>query len=155
MLIPDNIYFYGLNAIFLTKSVLICEPEYDFEVISLVSSVKDYRLCWLLNRHLKFDFSRVDDLMLPAQKKKKGGTFSNYFFYDEMNKLNYFLLANKDGGVFLLPELKQVDYIIKLEGFMADEKKKELLEELKLVPYLETVFGNSLDELKSKANLLF
>jgi hypothetical protein len=140
---------------FLSKTILICEPEYDFEIISLVSSVKDYRLCWLLNTHLRFDFIRIENLVVPQQKKKAKGYFNVFAFYDDADKMDYFLMENKENGNFLLPELKTVDYILKLEGVLAEEKKEELLNELKQVPYVEAVFSNSLGELKNKANLLF
>jgi shikimate kinase len=139
----------------LSKNILVCEPEFDFEVISLVSSVKDYRLCWLLNTQLNMDFTRVDDLIIQQTKRKGRNFFTTYGYYDEINKMNYFLITNKFEGNLLLPELKTVDYILKLEGFLATEKKEELLDELKHISYLEAVFGNQINELKNKANLLF
>ena len=139
----------------MSKNVLICEPEYDFEVISLVSSVKDYRLCWLLNKELRFDFVKIDDLEIPQMRRKKIASFSVFNYHDELERMDYFLLSNKENGSYLLPELKSVDYILKLDGPIVGEKKEELMDELKRVPYLETVFSNSINELKNKANLLF
>jgi len=134
---------------------LDCEPEYEFEVISIVSSMKDYRLCWLINKHLGIEFARTDDLEIPQPRSKKTGCFARYVLKDEVEKMDYFLMANKDNGIFLLPELKTVDYIIKLEGYLKEEVKEQWLQELKQIPFLEAVFGNPLHELKSKDNLLF
>jgi hypothetical protein len=137
------------------SEALDCEPEYEFEVISIVTSLKDYRLCWLLNKHLRLDFFRMDDLAVPLPRKKKNGYFTRYAFNDEVEKMNYALLANKSEGNLLLPELKTVDYILKMEGYLKEEKKEQFMETLKQAPFLEAVFGNALSELKSKDNLLF
>jgi hypothetical protein len=139
----------------LTKNILTWEPEYDFEVISIVSPLKNYRLCWLLNNALNFDFSLYQELEVQWPRKKKTGYFSMYHYYDDIDKMNYYLIANKSDGLLLLGELKNVDYLLKLQGFLASELKADILEAIKKISLVDAVFNTQLSELKNKELLLF
>lgn len=109
----------------------------------------------MLNSRLGFDFVRKDDLEAPLPRKKKNAYFNLYRHYDDIDKMNYFLIANKFEGNVLLNELKKVDYIIKMDGYLSEELKPELISEIKNMPFIDAVFDTQLHELKHKTNLLF
>jgi len=133
------------------------EPEFDFKLITIVSSLKDYRTCWLLNNTLKISFLRMPELEVPLTKKNKTAFFNLFEYYDHLDKMKYNLISNKDNGDMLLPELKTIDYIIKLEGDLdtAELKQEEWIATLKTIPFIEAVFAAEPEELKSRNNLIF
>jgi hypothetical protein len=137
------------------KSVFTLDYDFDFEVISIVSSVKEYRLCLVLNNLFGFDMYRLPDLEIQLKKKKNIAIFNIFHHYDDIDKMNYYLIGNKFESELLLPELKMVDYVLKLEGFKAAEIKEEMITKLKTAAPIQAVFNTSLDSLKDKTNLLF
>jgi hypothetical protein len=147
----------------LEKLELDFEEDYEFEIISIVASIKSYRLCAILHKVFDLDFTREPDLEI-AFKKKKVSRFDLFRYTDEIDKMDYYLIGNKSQSdineesektALLLPELKMVDFIIKLEGFLATEKKAKLVQKLKQDPNIQTIIDTPINELKNKINLLF
>ncbi len=120
----------------------------------MISSLKDYRLCWAINRTLNIELTRQDDLEISNAKKRQEASFNLFHYEDEINFLHYYLIANKSAGAFLLPELKQVDYLLMLRGDAAEETKEELLQQLKNLAGIEALFAANPAELRSKENLI-
>ena len=140
-----------------TKSLYLdFEFDYDFELISIVSSYRDYRLCWYLNKTLGFNLAWKEEVKVEQTKKRQAAGYFNLFSYeDELNKMQYFFVSNKSAGEFLVPELKQVDYFLELSGGNAPEEKERILTALKEVHIVEAVFPTEASALKSKQNLVF
>lgn len=139
----------------LGKLVLDTEFEYDFDLIALVSPVKDYRLCWLINKHLNIDLCRNEDLEINLTREKKLAYFSLYSYYDNLDKLSVFLLNNKFNNDYLLPELKQADFLLMIKGGLADIEKDRYVSAIKAIPVVQTLFEINPYSLKSKQNLIF
>ena len=139
----------------MAKSVFTLDYDYDFEIISIVSSVKEYRLCLVLNNLFGFDMYRLPDLEIQLKKRKNIAIFNIFHHYDDIDKMNYYLIGNKFESELLLPELKMVDYVLKLDGFKAAEMKEEMITKLKTAATIQAAFDTSLDSLKDKTNLLF
>ena len=55
------------------KKKLVVDYEIDFDLFGLISTVKDYKLAWLLNKHLSIHLTREEDLSI---------TFASGFFAD-------------------------------------------------------------------------
>ncbi len=94
------------------KTKLSVQYTSDFKVFAVFSQQKDYRLCWLLNRYLHFDLKKLSPFVYVPYKKNETCLFSAYYYKDTINRLDYFLVANKcpDGVLFELP--KNMDYLL-------------------------------------------
>jgi hypothetical protein len=46
----------------LNRKVLKFEIDLDFVLIAITTSLKDYRICYYINKCLNFNFTRIDDL---------------------------------------------------------------------------------------------
>ena len=104
----------------------------DYELIAVHSSLDDYKLAYMLNKELGVQLSKnlaYVEIAIPEGKS----AFSNYIFDDEKNDVVWTLIENKttiinsnkqttslfeqvDITVFLLPEFKKADYLIKIEN---------------------------------------
>jgi hypothetical protein len=97
----------------------------------------------------------MPDLEIMLKRKKKTVAFNVFHHYDDIDKMDYYLISNKYENELLLPELKIVDYVLKLDGFEPKDKKTEMIHRLKNVPQIQAVIDTSINELKDKTHLLF
>jgi len=105
-----------------------------YTLVGLSTQLKDYRLSFLLNKLPGFRFSRIDDLMVIVPDEEEQIPFSIYTSQDEENFNNYTLLSNRSTDHFLVPSVRQADYLLIVEGPFKKQQKNELLNELRTVP---------------------
>lgn len=139
-----------------TKLTLDIEYDYEFILIGISCHARDYRLCWALNKEIGFDFVKDDDIELRTKKNQTITSFSKFSYYDEDQRLKYILISNKGTNDYLVPEQKkQADYLLMIEGSMADAEQNEFITRLKQIELIQLAFKIEVDSLKSKQNLLF
>lgn len=129
--------------------------DFDFPLIGISSSLKDYRLCWQINRALNIELCRQKDLLVSNEKKRQEAYFNLFQFEDAIDFLRYFLIANKSAGSLFIPELKQADFFMMLRGDAAKETALVVMEKLKSLPGIEAVFETNPAKLCSRQNLIF
>ena len=82
----------------MTKLILDIEYEYDFQLFGIVSSVRDYKLAWWLNKELRLDLKKADEIDLFSDKKQKECWLSYYVFDTEMYDFTF--IKNKSVDFF-------------------------------------------------------
>ena len=143
----------------------------DYELIAIHSSLEDYKLAYCLNKELGLQLQKNDNYIEIAIPEGKSA-FENFAFDDEKNDVIWTLIENKttiinsnkqtsslfeqvDITVFLLPEYKKADYLIKIEnidyGFDADE----IIDTILKIKNVTTAYSVDTTNLKSKNNLIF
>ena len=103
---------------------LILEPENDFKLIGIASHENDYRLSWALNKCFGFELAKVNDFHINHPKLKIDVNYSMYEFYDDNSELAYHLISNKSEKGFLLPEIKNIDFIMRISGHPDQETRR-------------------------------
>jgi len=141
------------------------EPKSTF--CGLYSSEEFYYLISLLNEKLGIKLKRSQK---DISFKNSVTAFMAYYHVDKKNDFEMFVYKNslssktetKEGeGLFfqeskerlLLPELGSVDFILKIEGDQSIFV--ELLEKIRIIKEVVSVFKISEKKLKSKENLIF
>ncbi|MFD2563456.1 IPExxxVDY family protein [Aquimarina rubra] len=149
----------------------------DYDLIAIHCSLASYRLAFALNKYV--------DLRLFRKKqdiKFEYDTFSASFplfqYQDHFQYNTYSLLGNKyrtktetetapSTGLFaaaeedsyitkhLIPELKNVDYFLKIEAETSQFSSKSLTTKLLAIPQIITAYVVDYTQLKSKNNLIF
>lgn len=120
----------------------------NIKVIGIVSNLSIHRLAWMLNQELDWDLERVGDVMQESNgfvvlydennaQHDTSLSFPLHSFKDEGNKFDVDLITNKTPTSFLLKELKELDYILLLNGEMdfIPEKLLERISKLSQVLY--------------------
>lgn len=157
------------------KHQLLLDDYYDlsFSLIAIHCRLEDYRLAYLLNKHLNIS------LMRKAQDLDYNFLESSYAIY-EWNDSNYQttwnLISNvckkeeeslqSSGSLFgnekkvlktyhLLPEFKKVDFFIKISTDEGLVDEKPILKTLQTIPQLITSYRVDTEKIKSKDNLIF
>ena len=143
----------------------------DYELIAVHSSLDDYKLAYMLNKELGVQLSKnlaYVEIAIPEGKS----AFSNYIFDDEKNDIVWTLIENKttiinsnkqttslfeqvDITVFLLPEFKKADYLIKIENIDYGFDSESIVDKIQEIKNVTTAYTIDITNLKSKNNLIF
>lgn len=150
--------------------------EIDYNLIAIHTPLEDYRLAYFINQQLSIILSKsLDEVHISV---KEGETcFSRFYFYDKVKDIDWNLLQNKNEvigtnkkiktdlfsnqfeteytKVYLLPELKKVDYFLKIENNERDLIIEDVLTKLRAINRLSTVYEIDTRTIKSKNNLIF
>lgn len=150
--------------------------EEPFELIAIHCSVEDYKMAYLLNKMVFMKFERCSK-DLDFTRNNEQVFFTIYNFEDVQNHTNYYLIANKSHQVeqvhtaykndhtsllfdnsethYLLPELKKIDYFIKVERESGVFPSRDLVSEINEIKQVFTTYSVEVDSIKSKSNLIF
>jgi hypothetical protein len=143
----------------------------DYELIAVHSSLDDYKLAYMLNKALGIQLGKNNayvEIAIPEGKS----AFSNYIFDDEKNDVVWTLIENKttiinsnkvttslfeqvDITVFLLPEFKKADYLIKIENIDYGFDSESIIEKIQEIKNVTMAYTIDITNLKSKNNLIF
>ncbi|MFN0050490.1 MAG: IPExxxVDY family protein [Cytophagales bacterium] len=135
---------------------LIFDYDYDFVLVGLVSSVKEFKLAWYINQFLGIDLAKCKELEYDFLKDCKI-SISNFIFETEYSSFR--LLKNRSVAFinttkpYLLPELKNYDYFALLNGSFADYYIDNI-KKLNEIPIVELVRLLEVQKIKDKENLL-
>ncbi|MCX6247216.1 MAG: IPExxxVDY family protein [Bacteroidetes bacterium] len=140
----------------MSKKILLdirSEPAI-FTLIGISCHVKDYRISFLLNKHLGSDFLKMEDLKVALNNKKDPTGFSLYYYHDEDYFNTYYLMANRSQEFVLAPEVKQVDYLMIIEGEFRKAQKDRLIKSIRNIPNVLTAYEIKFAEIKNYETLL-
>jgi len=135
------------------KSPIEVDCYMNYQMIAIVSHLKDYVLCYNVNINLNFDLIKYDDLKIVSDVSDESN-FSWYYFYDEISRTSYYLLGNKCEKGNLLKSQKTVDYFLLIKNSVGDEQLKSILDSLRKIPKVMAVFKIDKGKLKKMDMLL-
>jgi len=138
-----------------SKKKLLIENDYDFFLYGISCSEKAYRLCFALNSKLKTAFSKSKDMEILEKNQSAQLKFQVFAFCNEEMFTDYRLILNKTDNKFLVPEFKQADYLLMVQGGMPFSEKNLILKKLKEISFIQTAFEIDPKKIKSKENFVF
>ncbi|MDX1752323.1 MAG: IPExxxVDY family protein [Salinimicrobium sediminis] len=149
--------------------------EQPYKLIAIHSSVEDYKLAYLLNKHLNLRLARSPkDIDLHMENDHV--LFAHFFYEDQQKYCSYHLVSNitrretmsgsgEDFLLFgehlavkksyLLPEFKQVDFLVKIEDEMDAVSEKLVISRILEIQQVSTAYAIDFDRIKTKENLIF
>jgi hypothetical protein len=150
--------------------------EVDYELIAIHTSLEDFRLAYFINQQLPIILSRSND-EIGVKTKDGEAMFAKFSFEDVSKDINWTLIQNKNeiivkkksleqnlfldenveinNKVYLLPELKKVDYFLKIENNCNTYKVDGIIQKLNNIDWISTVYDVNPETIKSKNNLIF
>ena len=155
---------------------LILDDVFDESVFTLIAihcTIEDYRLAYLLNKFLRINLCRK---RFDLDFKNGKSAYSIYNWEDKKQLIDWNLVSNmcktndytqiNSGLLFettqsitktynLLPELKTVNYLLKIDDELNLAKEKYIINTLLSVPQIATAYTIDQSQLKSKDNLIF
>ena len=159
----------------IVKFALDCFDFNDFELIAIQSGLEDYRLAFHLNKILQlYLFREKKDIHLTNDK---GDSFFSYYVYEDLkqdliwrlieNKTNILSKEMKHGSLFnelshpfetstyLIPELKNFDYLLQIENVDVFYSSEEIIHQISDIRNVSTVYAADTENIKSINNLIF
>lgn len=120
-------------------------PETDFLLFGICSQSRDYRMVWIINKNLGLHLERKNDIVPEGSNR-----FALFSFENKTTRLKYCLSANKNEGGIFIKELKQVDYLLLIEGNYQSVDSAALLSQLKQSESVLAAYELNPELLKSK-----
>ncbi len=150
--------------------------EVDYTLIAIHSSLEDYRLAYFINQKLPIILSKSKEEI--GVTVKEGEAFFSKFIFDDINNgILWTLIQNKNEitirkkstgqnlflnteveiatKIFLLSELKKVDYFLKIESNTDALNLEQVVSRLNIIERIAAVYVVNPEKIKSKNNLIF
>ena len=130
----------------MSKYRLEWDDESDFIAIGIASHQKDYRIAWALNKALDCSFIRLEDYESAGKKESHHAFFR---WKEPEDHYTFWLLANRGEEAFLLPDLKQADYIFVIDGMVDALDINQIQQDIRNIDTVLTAF--EVDQTKTKS----
>jgi hypothetical protein len=137
----------------MTRHQLSVSFDFDFVLIGIVSNIRDYRLCYAINKALGLDLQKQDNLELLINKRTESSHYSVYLYENEDSEI-FRLISNRGTKGFLIPEQKQIDYLFMVHSGL-DFSISECIKQLKTILFVQGAYQLDVHKLKSKEHLVF
>ena len=136
----------------MNRKTLKFEIDLDFVLVAITTSLRDYRLCYHINKRLNFNFTKSSDLEII--KEGMPVYFSLYQFHWEASDTDFYFIANKGSDGYLIPEMRKVDYFIMIRNYIADDELEKLVADLNKIQEIVAAVKIDPKKIKSRENLL-
>jgi hypothetical protein len=147
--------FTGAKVMILNRKFLKFEIDLDFVLIAVTTSLKDYRICYLINKFLHFNFVKIPDLSVDIYQGAGPVLFSLYHFNWEATETDFYFIANKGSDGYLVPEMKKADYFLLIKNYIDENDLDNLVSALNKIPEIVAAVKIDPKKIKSRENLLF
>ena len=132
--------------------------DYDFELIGIVSNVREHKLAWFLNKQPFFHFIKKKDIKIEFADDSSI-LISNYVSKKQFHQYtllkNRLVFSNQPKLQFILPELQRFDYLLKFNILVDSFDVDHLISSIKNIPVVDYTSHLDLSRIKQKENLLY
>lgn len=147
----------------------------EYGLIAIHSTLEDHRLAYFMNRELGIQLEKGPN-DIGVKIKEGESSFSRFVFEDEDNDNTWNLIQNRNKvtsaqsnataslfddetavitNVYLMPELKRVDYVLKIDNEPSTFDLDAVISKLLGIRQVTTAYKIDHQKLKSKNNLIF
>lgn len=149
------LYFYRAKVMILNRKFLKFEIDLDFVLIAVTTSLKDYRVCYLINKALSFNLTKTPDLEVDIHHGAEPVLFSIYHYNWEATETDFYFIANKGSDGYLIPEMRKADYFLLIRNYIDEDDLDNLISALNRIPEIVAAVKIDPKKIKSRENLLF
>lgn len=136
----------------MAKTKIFIPYTCNYKIVAIASSLKDYRVSYLINEALEINLKKVDNLIIDNKKKSELFSFEQQNDLDSNSNFQYFLINNKTIGSQLLKSLKGFDYIFIIKSENDISIQEEIFLKFKELQKFKIVL--KVDKLSPKDNSL-
>lgn len=145
----------------------------DYSLIALHCTLEDYRVAFVLNTYLNLNLKR---LRKDLDFEYTTASYPIFEWFDEKEQMTWNLVGNickkeedslvSSGTLFnnktkiirtynLLPEFKNVNYLLKIQNDAKPVKEKRILSKIQNIAPIAAVYSIDVEAVKSRDNLIF
>ncbi len=124
-------------------------------LLGIMSQLKNYRFCWLINSTLNFDFRLNTEIEIQLKKKGRNYFFDVYSFFETDHESEHYIYNNQCEGEYLLPEFKHFDFLWLIKAdIIPKENLANLQQSLKKINGIQLVTELAKEKIRNKENLI-
>jgi hypothetical protein len=124
-------------------------------LLGIMSQLKNYRFCWLINSTLSFDFRLNTEIEIQMKKKGRNYFFDVYSFFETDHEFEHYIYNNQFEGEYLLPEFKHFDFLWLIKAdIIPEENLVNLQQGLKKISGIQLVAELTKEKIRNKENLI-
>lgn len=138
----------------LKKHKLSVSIDEDYCLLGIVSDEPDYKLCWLVNQQAGTSFARADDLKIFSKKLNVEQQVSLFILEDENRMLTFRMIVNRTSEGYFLPELKNIDFFLHIQGEIVPDDIKEVIRMLNAIPAIRMCVPVDLGKVREREKLV-
>jgi len=128
--------------------------EEDFCLLGVVSDEPDYKLCWRINQSLDMNFEKHEELKLYHKKMDEEQLISYFSYHDDDSLITYRLIKNRADKGYFLDELKNIDYLIHIQGEINTGRIRTFMASISALEPVRMCVPSDLSRIKHKERLL-
>ncbi len=140
------------------KNKLEADYPLDFELIGIVSQAKEYKLGWHLNQLPNIHLIKGKDINIDFADNHQIRV-SNLEMVDEHASVcllqNKLAASTSSQNKYLVSELQQFDYLMKLSNKIHTDWAKHLIQWVRTLPIVDYSLIIDVERVKSRENLFF
>lgn len=141
----------------------------EYELIAIHTSIEVTKLAFLLNKNLSTKFHFFDSI--DKTEKKMKGSFDRFIYFDSDNETSWNLIENKsiikvenntnslfenyEQYMFMVPEYKKIDFILKVDTEDSFLKIDEINQTISKIDSISMSYRLDKNKIKTKSNLIF
>lgn len=133
----------------MTKKLSTSIDDFEgFQLIGIVSQLKDYSLAYFINQNLDVELKKYDNLNF----ENCDGIILNFSWYchkDEHLLADFHLISNSSVTGKLIPSKKEMDYFVLLKDFPSEEYSNEILPKMREIQNVQAVFKLEINKIKN------
>jgi len=135
------------------KHKLSVSMEENYCLLGISSDEPDYKLCWLINNQLRMSFVKTDNLQVFHKKLDIEQEFSMFHFEDDNAMLEYRLISNRSDAGYFLSDLKNIDYILHIQGDLINDNLSAFVLDLNSIETIRLCVPVDLKKVREKDRL--
>lgn len=136
------------------KHKLALAMDEDFCLLGVVSDEPDYKLCWRINKSMNMNFEKQEELKLFHRKLDEEQVFSYFSYHDDDALITYRLINNRAQEGYFLDELKNIDYLIHIQGEINTARINDFMNSVGALEPVRMCVPSDLGRIKNKERLL-
>lgn len=125
-------------------------------MIGIMSSVKDYQICWHLNQLLDMNLVLNNEIEIQLTKKNRNYFFGVYEYNEPAGSLSHYIYNNQFDGEYLLHEFKHLDFLWLMKGDFVDDNSLQLkIDALRSISGIQLVIELTHEKIRNKEYMVF
>ncbi|PID89611.1 MAG: hypothetical protein CSA05_00405 [Bacteroidia bacterium] len=114
-------------------------------LLGIVCFDRSYQIGWKINKTLNFNLVADEDILI--KNKNETISFTSYFFEDEERMIFYRLIANHPETSFFIKKLKNIDYVLLIQGELTPDEINTLVKKLQKIESFRAVVKIDVEKL--------
>lgn len=119
------------------RTLLEYKYEPEFEIIGIFSSLKAYRLAWLINQNIGFNLTLLPVFLWQTDESENGNDCVIYSYEHPETFMQVYLMGNRIPGGVAVQEFSNMDYVMLVKNPGDPSKITDLVKQLRPLPQVQ------------------